>query len=130
MKKKTTKKMMIGGADIPSLTKEEVLSDPKIKQALQMYASQGGARKMQMGGGWWGDFTKWLKDNKVISIGSKVGSAIANATGYLPLGVALGGISSTASALGYGSKRMRGGNLSATSIAYPSVSSATPYLKF
>jgi hypothetical protein len=129
MKKKTTKKRMIGGADIPSLTKEEVLSDPKIKQALQMYASQGGARKMQMGGGWWGDFTKWLKDNKVISIGSKVGSAIANATGYLPLGVALAGVSSTASSLGYG-KRMRGGNLSATSIAYPSVSSATPYLKF
>jgi hypothetical protein len=127
---KNKKKSMKGGAEVPSLTKEEVLSDPKIKQALQMYVSQGGARKLQMGGSWWGSFTKFLKDNKVISVGSKIGSAIANATGYLPLGVALGGISSTASALGYGSKRMRGGALVATLSAYPSASSPTPYLKF
>ena len=84
---------------------------------------------MQMGGSWWGSFTKFLKDNKVISVGSKIGSAIANATGYLPLGVALAGVSSTASALGYG-KRMRGGALVATLSAYPSASSPTPYLKF
>ena len=125
---KNKKKSMKGGAEVPSLTKEEVLSDPKIKQALQMYVSQGGAR-MQMGGSWWGSFTKFLKDNKVISVGSKIGSAIANATGYLPLGVALAGVSSTASALGYG-KRMRGGALVATLSAYPSASSPTPYLKF
>lgn len=129
--RKYKKKVMKGGADVPTLSKEEVLSDPQIKRALQMYVSQGGSRIRQMGGGWWADFTKFLKDNKVISVGTKVGSAIANATGYLPLGVALAGISSTAQALGYGKRRpMKGGNLSASLIAFPGVSSATPYLKF
>ena len=129
--RKYKKKVMKGGADVPTLTKEEVLSDPRIKQALEMYVSQGGAKVRQMGGGWWNDFTKFLKDNKVISTGTKVASAIANATGYLPLGVALSGISSVSSALGYGKRRpMKGGNLSASLIAFPSVSSAIPYLKF
>ena len=131
MRKYKKKVKQMGGADVPTLTKEEVLSDPQIKRALQMYVSQGGAKVRQMGGGWWSDFTKFLKDNKVISVGTKVGSAIANATGYLPLGVALAGISSTAQALGYGKRRpMKGGNLSASSVAFPSVSSAIPYLKF
>lgn len=128
VKRKRTK----GGADAPVLTKEQVLQDPKIKQALQAWsAQQGGGRMRQMGGGWWSDFVDFLKRNKVISIASKIGSAIASATGFVPLGTALAGVATTAGALGYGRRRMRGGNINeATPIAYPSVASSNANVKF
>jgi len=135
-KRKRTK----GGADAPVLTKQEVLADPKIKQALQAFVAQqgGGAKMRQIGGGWWDDFVGWLKKNKVISIASKIGSAIANATGFVPLGAALAGVSGTASALGYGRgmmrisrPRMRGMGINdATPIAYNNTASANAELKF
>jgi hypothetical protein len=109
VKRKRTK----GGADTmtsaPVLTKQEVLQDPKIKQALQTWAVQqgGGAKFRQIGGGWWDDFVGWLKSNKVISTASKIGSAIAGAVGFVPLSTALAGVSTTAGAFGYG--RMKGG---------------------
>jgi hypothetical protein len=154
VKRKRTK----GGADAPVLTKQEVLSDPKIKQALQAFVAQqgGGAKMRQIGGGWWSDFVGWLRDNKVISIASKIGSAIANATGFVPLGVALGGVATASSALGYGRKmkgkgiyedaqavargvlknvyirpRVRGGNVNmATPVAYNNTSSSLANVKF
>jgi hypothetical protein len=150
VKRKRTK----GGADAPVLTKQEVLADPKIKQALQAFVAQqgGGAKMRQIGGGWWDDFVGWLKKNKVISIASKIGSAIANATGFVPLGVALGGVSATASSLGYGRggmysykdaqavargvmrisrPRMMGGNVNmATPIAYNNAASSLANVKF
>jgi hypothetical protein len=135
-KRKRTK----GGADAPVLTKQEVLADPKIKQALQAFVAQqgGGAKMRQIGGGWWDDFVGWLKKNKVISIASKIGSAIANATGFVPLGAALGGVSATASSLGYGRGMMRisrprmiGGNVNmATPIAYNNAASSLANVKF
>lgn len=145
------RKKMKGGADVPTLTKQEVLQDPKIKEALKTWSIQqgGGARRMT-GSGWWSDFVGWLKANKVISVASKIGSAIAGAVGFVPLSTALAGVSTTAGALGYG--KMKGGMYSyqdaqaiargitrprkmmggqyAQSVAMPSVSSATPYLKF
>lgn len=146
------KKMKGGADDVPTLTKEEVLQDPKIKQALQTWAiQQGGNGRRMTGSGWWSDFVDFLKRNKVISIASKIGSAIAGAVGFVPLSTALAGVSTTAGALGYGKmkggmfysykdaqaiargitrpKKMMGGQY-AQSVAMPSVSSATPYLKF
>ena len=118
------------GGETPTITKQQVLQDPMIKQALKAYvAQQGGGAKMR-GMGWWEDFTSFLKTNKVISIGTKIGSAIANATGYVPLGVALGAISQGASSLGYGGGRKMKGGQYAQSVAMPSPSSQTPYLKF
>ena len=111
------KKTMKGGAVVPTLTKQEVLADPQIKQALKAYASQGGSKMRQMGAGWWDDFVNWLKDNKVISIASKIGSAIANATGFVPLGVALGGVATASSALGYGKMKGRGIDEDAQAVA-------------
>jgi hypothetical protein len=140
------RKKMKGGADVPTLTKQEVLSDPKIKQALQTWAiQQGGNGRRMTGSGWWDDFVGWLKSNKVISIASKIGSAIAGAVGFVPLSVALGGVSTTAGALGYGrgmyedaqavaraisrpAVRVRGRG--ATSIAYNTPSSDVPVLKW
>jgi hypothetical protein len=127
---------MKGGQDVSILTKQEVLSDPKIKEALKTWSIQQGGGAMRMtGSGWWADFTGWLKKNKVISTVSKIGSAIANATGFVPLGVALGSVAAGSSALGYGRakisrpRKMIGGQY-AQSVAMPSVSSATPFLKF
>jgi hypothetical protein len=130
------RKKMKGGQETPTLTKQEVLADPKIKEALKAWSiQQGGNGRRMTGSGWWQDFTGWLKRNKVISTVSKIGSAIANATGFVPLGVALGGVATASSAFGYGRKvrvprpRMMGGQY-AQSVAIPSVSSATPFLKF
>jgi hypothetical protein len=132
---KQTKKKLRGGQETPVLTKEEVLSDPKIKEALKAWSiQQGGGMKMRMtGSGWWGDFVGWLKKNKVISIASKIGSAVANATGFVPLGVALGGVATASSALGYGRAkisrpRMMMGGQYAQSIALPSTSTPTPQI--
>ena len=128
VKRKRTK----GGADATVLTKQEVLQDPKIKQDLQTWAvQQGGGR--QIGGGWWDDFVGWLKSNKVISIASKIGSAIAGAVGFIPLSTALAGVSTTAGAFGYGRMRprMRGGNVNmATPVAYNNTASSFANLKF
>lgn len=154
VKRKRTK----GGADTmtsaPVMTKQEVLQDPKIKQALQTWVAQqgGGAKFRQIGGGWWDDFVNFLKRNKVISIASKVGSAIAGAVGFVPLSTALAGVSTTAGALGYGRMkggmfysyqdaqaiargitrpRMRGGNVNqATPVAYNNTASSLANLKF
>lgn len=132
------RKKMKGGADnVPVLTKQEVLQDPKIQEALKTWSIQQGGGAMRMtGGGWWSDFVNWLKRNRVISIASKIGSAIAGATGFVPLATALGAVSTGASALGYGSRmrisrprKMMGGQY-AQSVAMPSVSSATPILKW
>lgn len=133
VKRKRTK----GGADdMTSITKVEVLQDPKIQEALRAWSIQQGGGAMRMKGmGWWGDFVGWLKKNKVISIASKIGSAIAGATGFIPLATALGAISTGSSALGYG--RHTGGNRRygmgrhtggqyAQSIALPSASTPTP----
>ena len=147
------KKTMKGGADVPTITKEEVLQDPKIKQALQTWAiQQGGKGRRMTGSGWWSDFVDFLKRNKDISVSSKIGSAIAGAVGFVPLSVALGGVSTTAGALGYG--KMNGGMFynyqdaqaiargivgrpamrvrgrGATSIAYNTPSSEVALLKF
>lgn len=141
------KKTMKGGADVPTITKEEVLQDPKIKQALQTWAiQQGGKGRRMTGSGWWSDFVDFLKRNKVISIASKIGSAIAGAVGFVPLSTALAGVSTTAGALGYGrgmyedaqavargivgrpAMRVRGRG--ATSIAYNTPSSEVALLKF
>jgi len=138
---------MKGGADVPTLTKQEVLQDPKIKEALKTWAiQQGGKGRRMTGSGWWSDFVGWLKDNKVISTVSKIGSAIAGAVGFVPLSVALGGVSTTAGALGYGrgiyedaqlvargivgrpAMRVRGRG--STSVAYNTPSSGTPTLKW
>jgi len=130
------RKKMKGGQETPTLTKQEVLQDPKIKEALKTWSIQQGGGAMRMkGGGWWDDFVGWLKKNKVISVASKIGSAIAGAVGFVPLSVALGGVSTAAGAFGYGKgmkisrPRMMGGQY-AQSVAMPSVSSATPFLKF
>ena len=139
------RKRMRGGADVPVLTKQEVLADPKIKQALQSFvAQQGGGR--QRGFGWWQDFVSWLQKNKVISTASKIGAAIAGAVGFVPLSTALGAVSTGSAALGYG--RTRGGMYSyadaqaiargitrkrggsSTPIAYPSVPSENASVKF
>lgn len=141
------RKKMKGGADVPSLTKQEVLQDPKIKEALKVWAvQQGGKGRRMTGSGWWSNFVSWLKDNKVISIASKIGSAIAGAVGFVPLSTALAGVSTTAGALGYGrgmyqdaqsvaraivgrpAMRVRGRG--ATSIAYNTPSSDVPTLKW
>lgn len=126
------RKKMKGGADVPTLTKQEVLADPKIKEALKTWSIQqgGGARRMT-GSGWWDDFILWMKDNKIISTVSKIGSAIAGAVGFVPLSVALGAVATGSSAYGYGKRprKMIGGQY-AQSVAMPSPSSATPYLKF
>ena len=147
------RKKIKGGADVPTLTKQEVLQDPKIKEALKVWAVQqgGGARRM-IGSGWWSDFVSWLKDNKVISTASKIGSAIAGAVGFVPLATALGAVSTGASAYGYGKMkggmfysyqdaqaiargitrpRMRGGNVNqATPVAYNNTASSLANLKF
>jgi hypothetical protein len=148
VKRKRTK----GGADAPVLTKQEVLADPKIKQALQTWAiQQGGNGRRMRGAGWWDDFVGWLKDNKVISTVSKIGSAIAGAVGFVPLSAALGAVATGSSAYGYGRKmggmysyadaqavaraitrpRMRGGNVNmATPVAYNNASSSLANVKF
>lgn len=129
VKRKRTK----GGADAPTLTKQEVLADPKIKQALLSFvAQQGGGAIRMMGKGWWSDFVGWMKANKVISTVSKIGSAIATATGFVPLGVALGSVATGSSALGYGRRpRMIGGNLNiSTPVAYNNTASSLANLKF
>jgi len=102
------KKTMKGGETKP-LSKLEVLDKyPKIAAALQDYVAekQAGGRMMMggrmMGSGWWDDFVNWLKDNKVISTASKVGSVIAGAFGAVPLATALSAVSAGSSALGYG----------------------------
>jgi len=99
------KKRMKGGEE--SLTKMEVLDKyPKVAAALEEFAAErkAGGGKMT-GSGWWGDFVSWLKDNKVISTVSKIGSVIAGAVGALPLSTALGAVSTGSSALGYGKKK-------------------------
>lgn len=140
------RKKMKGGADVPVLTKQEVLQDPKIKEALKAWAvQQGGNGRRMTGGSWWSSFVDWLKSNKVISTASKIGSAIAGAVGFVPLATALGAVSTGASAFGYGGgmyqdaqyvaraitrpRKMIGGQY-AQSVAMPSVSSATPILKW
>jgi hypothetical protein len=124
MVKKTTRKK--GGASM-SLSKQEILRDPMIQKALRAYAQQGSGR--MVGRGWWENFVDFLKKNKVVSSGSKIGSMIATATGNVPLATALSGISSTASTLGFGKRGMKGGAY-AQSIAMPSSSSVVPFLKF
>ena len=155
------RKKIKGGADVPTLTKQEVLADPKIKEALKQFVQSGAGMKIRQkgSGSWWSSFVSWLKDNKIISTVSKIGSAIATATGFVPLGVALGAAATGSSALGYGKmnggmfyssedaqaiargiagrpamrisrpRKMMGGQY-AQSVAMPSPSSATPYLKF
>jgi hypothetical protein len=130
------RKKMKGGQETPVLTKQEVLQDPKIKEALKTWAvQQGGNGRRMTGSGWWSTFVDWLKRNKVISTASKIGSAIAGAVGFVPLSTALGAVSTGASAYGYGAmkvsrpRRMMGGQY-AQSVAMPSVSSATPSLKW
>jgi hypothetical protein len=132
------KKTMRGGQETPTLTKVEVLQDPKIKEALRAWSIQqgGGGGKnsinRMMGRGWWDDFVNWLKRNKVISTVSKIGSAIATATGFVPLATALGAVSTGASAFGYG-RKMRVRPImgrGATSIAYNTPSSDVPTLKW
>lgn len=123
---KARKTRKFGGQATPSITKQQVIQDPMIKEALKAYVAQKGGR--QMGAGWWEDFTGWLRKNKVISTASRIGSAVATATGYLPLGTALSAVEKGASALGYG-RKMRGGQY-AQSVAMPSASSATPFLKW
>jgi hypothetical protein len=128
------RKKQKGGAD--TLTKQEVLQDPKIKEAFKSYVAQQGGGSMYMrrmkGMGWWDDFVSWLRDNKVISTASKIGSAIAGAVGFLPLSTALGAVGSASSALGYGRKRMimKGMGNGATPIAYNNVASSNSVLKF
>lgn len=134
------RKKMKGGADVPVLTKQEVLADPKIKEALKQFVQSGAGMKMRQKGGssWWSSFVSWLKDNKVISTASKIGSAIAGAVGFVPLSAALGAVATGSSAYGYGKHtgmsirrpRMIGGALPSTSIAMPGYSSAIPYLKW
>jgi hypothetical protein len=129
------KKMMMGGQETPVLTKQEVLADPKIKEALKAWSiQQGGNGRRQTGGNWWANFIGWLKRNKVISTASKIGSAIAGAVGFVPLSTALGAVATGSSAYGFGRAkisrpRMMGGQV-AQSVAMPSVSSATPVLKW
>jgi len=149
------KKTMRGGQETPVLTKQEVLQDPKIKEALKTWSiQQGGKGRRMTGSGWWSDFVDWLKANKVISTVSKIGSAIAGAVGFVPLSTALAGVSTTAGAFGYG-KKMKGGMIynyqdaqsiargivgrrpairvrgrGATSIAYNTPSSEVALLKF
>ena len=141
------RKKMKGGQETSTLTKQEVLADPKIKEALKTWAIQQGGRGRRMtGSGWWSDFVGWLRANKVISTASKIGSAIAGAVGFVPLSVALGGVSTTAGALGYGrgmyedaqavargimrTSRPRIMGRGATSIAYNTPSSEVALLKF
>jgi hypothetical protein len=140
------RKKMKGGQETPTLTKQEVLADPKIKEALKVWAvQQGGKGRRMTGSGWWSDFVGWLKSNRVISTASKIASAISGAIGFVPLSVALGGVSTTAGALGYGrvmyeyaqavaraisrpAVRVRGRG--ATSIAYNTPSSESAMLKW
>jgi hypothetical protein len=141
------RRKMKGGQETPVLTKQEVLQDPKIKEALKTWAvQQGGKGRRMTGSGWWSDFVGWLKANKVISTASKIGSAIAGAVGFVPLSTALGAVSTGASAYGYGRgmyedaqavaraisrpavRVVRGRG--ATSIAYNTPSSDVPVLKF
>lgn len=141
------KKIKGGAEEVPTLTKQEVLQDPKIKEALKVWAvQQGGKGRRMTGSGWWSDFVGWLRDNKVISTASKIGSAIAGAVGFVPLATALGAVSTGASAFGYGrgmyqdaqsvaraivgrpAMRVRGRG--ATSIAYNTPSSDVPTLKW
>lgn len=99
------KKNMKGGAE--PLTKMEVLDKyPKVAAALEEFAAErkAGGGKMT-GSGWWDDFVNWLKDNKVISTVSKIGSIIAGAVGALPLSTALGAVSTGSAAFGYGKKK-------------------------
>ena len=93
---------MKGGED--KLTKLDVIQDnPVIQEALVKFAAEQKGSGMRMkGSGWWSDFVSWLKRNKVISIATKIGGAIAGAVGALPLATALGAISTGSSALGYG----------------------------
>jgi hypothetical protein len=121
MVKRTTRKK--GGASM-ALSKQEILRDPMIQKALRAYAQQGSGR--MMGRGWWEDFVGFLKKNKVVSTGSKIGSMIATASGNVPLATALSGISTGASTLGFGKR----GGAYAQSIAMPSSSSVVPFLKF
>lgn len=123
------KKRIKGGESTPSISvsKQEVLQDPKIREAFKSYVAQQGGGARMKGAGWWSDFVGWLKRNKVISTASKIGSVIAGATGFLPLSTALGTVSSVSSTMGYGKKmKMKGG-------AYPNIPglSASPViLKF
>ena len=99
------KKNMKGGAE--PLTKLEVLEKyPKIAAALEEFAAErkAGGGKMRASG-WWDDFVNWLKDNKVISTVSKIGSMVAGAVGFVPLSTALGAVATGASAYGYGKKK-------------------------
>ena len=121
MVKKSSRKR--GGASM-TLSKQEILKDPMIQKALRAYSQQGAGR--MTGRGWWEDFVGFMKKNKVISTGSKIGAMIAAATGNVPLSTALGGISTGASTLGFG----RRGGAYAQSIAMPSSSSVVPFLKF
>lgn len=125
MVKKTTRKK--GGASM-TLSKQEILRDPMIQKALRAYSQQGSGR--MVGRGWWEDFVGFMKKNKIISTGSKIGAVIATATGNVPLASALGVISTGASTLGFGKHGMIKGGAYAQSIAMPSSSSVVPFLKF
>lgn len=99
-----TKKTMKGRGESKPLSKLEVLDKyPKVAEALQQFVAerQTGSGRM-MGGGWWDDFVNWLKENKVISTVSKIGSVIAGAVGALPVAAALSAVSAGSSTLGYG----------------------------
>jgi hypothetical protein len=122
--RKTTRKR--GGQATPSVSKAQVIQDPVIKDALKAYVAQKGGR--QVGAGWWEDFTGWLRKNKVISTASRIGSAVAGAVGYLPLSTALTAVEKGSSSLGYGRRRF--GGMYAQSIAMPSASSQTPFMKW
>lgn len=122
--RKTTRKR--GGQSTPSVSKAQVIQDPMIKEALKAFVAQKGGR--QIGLGWWEDFTGWLRKNKVISQASRVGALVANATGYLPLGTALSTVEKVSSSLGYGRRRI--GGMYTQSVAMPSVSSQTPFMKW
>ena len=126
MVKKTTRKK--GGASM-SLSKQEILKDPVIQQALRAYAQQGSGRMIGMG--WWENFVSFLKKNKVISTGSKIGAAISTAYGNVPLAAALSAVSAGANVVGFGNRgKMMKGGMYAQSVAMPSSSSVVPHLKF
>jgi hypothetical protein len=98
---------MKGGEDKP--TKLEVIQDnPVIAKALVDFAAEknmAGSGMRMKGSGWWDDFVGFLKRNKIISTGTKIGAYIATALGNPAIGTALTAASGAAGALGYG---MRG----------------------
>lgn len=104
------KKIKGGQEDKP--TKLEVIeNNPLIAKALVDYAAEknmAGSGMRMKGSGWWDDFVGFLKRNKIISTGTKIGAYIATALGNPAIGTALTAASGAAGALGYGHMGMMG----------------------